>query len=604
MKETNQPTSIEIKRDFDLTPLTTFGLKVKARYFAEFSGLNQLIALTRTPEFIDNEIFCMGGGSNLFFQDNYAGFVIHSTIKGIKRYDKDSENVFAIVGSGEKWSDFVDWTLSQGLAGVENLAGIPGEVGAAPIQNIGAYGMEASDSIHNVECFDLRDNKTVVFQNSECKFGYRDSIFKNEAKGRYVVLRVSFKLKNSDKATVLNYGALKELSKQLPEPTIKDVADEILKIRNSKLPSPELLGNVGSFFKNPIVLRHYYEEYLKFADPNMPFYETDKPDFVKLPAGWLIEHAGLKGLKIGDAMVYPEQCLVIVNKGDATASDVGELVKTIINRVRERFGVVLEPEATVVDSSMRVTVLGSGTSKGVPEIGCACKVCRSTDEKDKRLRCSVLVEKADVKILIDVSPDFREQALRLDLYGLDAALITHSHYDHVGGIDDLRPFCINGSFPLFMKQDVSQDLHRRLDYCFKYPLYPGVPSFDIHEIDKEPFFIKGIKIVPISIYHGKLPILGYRIGDFAFITDAKTIPDEEFEKLEGLKVLIINALRDRSHIAHFSVDEALEAIERIKPEKAYLIHFNHEIGLHADIKKRLPENVYPCYDGMTITVNK
>ena len=253
-------------------------------------------------------------------------------------------------------------------------------------------------------------------------------------------------------------------------------------------------------------------------NPDIPYYETEDPYYVKIPAGWLIEHAGLKGFSVGGAEVYPKQCLIIANKDNATATDVISVMEHVQKEVLRQFGVTLQPEVNIIDTTIKVTILGSGTSKGIPEVGCYCPVCRSNDPKDKRLRCSALIETRGLKLLIDVSPDFRQQALTADITTLDAALITHNHYDHVGGFDDLRPFCAGGKFPIYLRKDVNEDLHRRLDYCFRDSLYPGVPSFDMFEIEDVPFMIKGVKITPINVLHGKLPIVGYRIGDFAYVT--------------------------------------------------------------------------------------
>lgn len=588
----------------DLTPYTTFGIPAKAKLFAEYSTIQDLVRIFRSEEFRNNEVLHIGGGSNLLFVNDFDGLVLHSAIKGIVRYQKDEEHIFAIASAGEKWTDFVDWCIASGLGGVENLAGIPGEVGASAVQNVGAYGVEAKDVIHNVECFDSFTGKTVVFTNEECRFGYRDSMFKHEGKGRYFVLRVSFRLRNSDIATNLGYGPLKDLANRLGHaPTIKETADEIVKIRNSKLPDPAEIGSAGSFFKNPVVSSYFFKEEMKAHESDIPFYTVDEHR-VKIPAGWLIEHAGLKGFRIGGAEVYPKQCLVIANTGGATAKDVTEVAKHVIDTVRSKFGVRLRPEVNFIDTSMEITILGSGTSKGVPEIACACKVCRSESSFDKRQRASALVRTHGLDILIDASPDLRQQARNLDLYNIDAVLITHSHYDHVGGIDDLRPLCADGALPLYMREDVKEDLGKRLDYCFRSNLYPGVPALNRIVVDGDhPFMVNGLKVIPINIMHGKLPILGYRIGDFAYITDAKYIPEDEFEKLIGLKVLVINALREREHFAHLSVREALEIIDRVKPEEAYLTHFNHEIGFHEDIEKRLPPHVHPCYDGLTIKID-
>lgn len=621
------------QHDKDITRFTTFGIPVKAKLFAEYSSLKELTKISRTEEFLNNNVLHIGGGSNLLFMQDFDGLVLHSNMKGITRYEKDEETIYAIAAAGEKWTDFVDWCIDAGLAGVENLAGIPGEVGASAVQNIGAYGAEAKDVIYTVECFDTITRQPVTFYNEKwlyqeldtannetdrqqleekikelrkqkrlCEFGYRDSFFKHEGKGLFYVLRVSFRLKKSQFADNLNYAPIKKYVEELGRvPTTKELADEVIRIRNQKLPDPEVIGNAGSFFKNPIVNRYFYEEQMLGLDPDIPCYSVDE-HHVKVPAGWLIDHAGLKGYKIGGAEVYPKQCLVIANDGTATAGDVKQLSDHIIDTVLEKYAVVLRPEVNIIDTDIEVIVLGSGTSKGIPEVACACRVCRSTSPFDKRLRASVLIKTHGMDILIDASPDFRQQALTNKIYFLDAALITHQHYDHVGGMDDFRPYCANGNVPIYLRPNVNADLHRRLDYCFRDNPYPGVPTFDMHEISDQPFYINGLKVVPVSVMHGKLPIVGYRIGDFAYITDAKTIPEEEIEKLYGLKVLIVNALRQREHFAHFSVEEALALINRVKPEEAYLTHFNHEIGLHTEVEAMLPPHVHPCYDGLTLTI--
>lgn len=591
---------IDIIENKDITSLTTFGIPVKARYFAEYSSERELLAISRREEFLNNEVLHIGGGSNLLFLNDFNGLVLHSTIKGIKEYRKDDDTVYAIAGAGEKWTDFVEWCLARNLAGVENLAHIPGEVGASAIQNVGAYGVEAKDVIHTVECFDTLSRKTVIFTNEECEFGYRDSLFKHDdVRGRYYVLRVSFKLNPDGKARHLDYGPLRSLEEKLGrEPSIREVAEEITEVRKNKLPEPGETGSAGSFFKNPVVSTHFYEK-MKEEYPDMPGYPAGE-GLTKLSAAWLIDHAGMKGYKIGGAEVYKKQPLVIVNAGDATAADVRRLADEVVLRVRSNFYVTLKPEVNFIDTSITVTVLGSGTSKGVPEIGCVCRVCSSEDPHDKRLRASVLVETRGLRLLIDPSPDLREQALRLRLADIDAVLVTHSHYDHVGGFDDLRPFCGNFNLPIYLRKDVDEDLHRRLDYCFREHPYPGVPTFDMHDVGDEPFYINGLKIIPVEVMHGKLPILGYRIGNFAYVTDAKRISDVEKEKLEDLDVLIINSLRDKPHFAHFSYAEAIEMIKELKPKRAYLTHFGHEAGLHTELEARCPENVKPSYDGMVI----
>lgn len=593
-----------IQHNFDITHLTTFGIPVKTKIYAEYSSVAELIKLSRSEEFLNNEVLHIGGGSNLLFINDFNGMIIHSAIKGISEYRKDDNTVFAIVGAGEKWTDFVDWCVEKGYAGVENLAHIPGEVGASAIQNVGAYGVEAKDVIFSVEAFDIETRKVITLTNQQCRFAYRDSIFKHDAKGRYFIVRVSFKLTPSTKAVNLNYGPLKSLEEKLGhKPSIKDVHQEITAIRSAKLPDPNDIGSAGSFFKNPVVDRSLFEKTIHKNNPDIPFYNIDDNN-VKLPAGWLIEHAGLKGFQIGGAKVFEKQCLVLTNHNNASGSDVVNLCNHIRKTVLKKYGVILHPEVNFIDTNINITFLGTGTSKGVPEVACKCPVCTSNDEHDKRLRSSIIVNTHGLNLLIDASPDFRYQALKHDIISLDATLITHSHYDHVGGIDDLRPFCsdFDNKLPLFVKNDVNEDLHRRLDYCFRQQPYPGVPTFDIRIIPDVPFYFKGLKITPIFVNHANLPIVGFRIGDFAYITDAKTIDEREMEKLYGLKLLVINALRYEDHFSHLTVDEALRIVDELKPQQTLFTHMNHDIGLHKNVNANLPANVQLAYDGLSVSV--
>lgn len=251
---------------------------------------------------------------------------------------------------------------------------------------------------------------------------------------------------------------------------------------------------------------------------------------------------------------------------------------------------------------MEIEFLGTGTSTGIPQIGCSCNVCHSTNHKDKRLRTSVIVRTKGVNLLIDCGPDFREQILRASSHDIDALLITHSHYDHVGGIDDLRPYCSKAPFNIFCRKDVIVDLHNRIPYCFKEHPYPGVPSLELKEIELQPFFINGIEIKPLNILHYRLPILGYKIENMAYITDAKEIPEETINTLKGIDTLIINALRIKPHISHLSLSESLKIIEKIAPRQAYLIHLSHDMGLHDDVSNILPSNVNIAYDTQTINI--
>ena len=252
---------------------------------------------------------------------------------------------------------------------------------------------------------------------------------------------------------------------------------------------------------------------------------------------------------------------------------------------------------------MKIKFLGTGTSTGVPEIGCRCEVCTSRDIKDRRLRASVLINIESVNILIDCGPDFRQQILSESFTKMHGVLLTHEHYDHMGGLDDLRPFAKLGDLEIYSSAITLNALRKRMPYSFSEYRYPGVPVLNLHEIDPDKtFIIEGIEIQPVNIMHYKLPILGYRIKNFAYLTDVKIIPDEEFQKLEGLDTLVITALRTGEHVAHLNLSEALKLIEKIAPRRAYLTHMSHQIGLHEEVQKILPENVFLSYDGLEIEV--
>ena len=258
---------------------------------------------------------------------------------------------------------------------------------------------------------------------------------------------------------------------------------------------------------------------------------------------------------------------------------------------------------------MKVTILGTGTSTGVPQIGCRCAVCTSTDPHDRRLRCSAIVEVDDWtspdgvrRILIDCGPDFREQMLSIDFKRLDAILITHEHYDHVGGLDDLRPFSIFGNVVVYAESYCAQHLRERIPYCFtpKEKRYPGVPSIDLEEIEaRVPMRVGGVEVLPLRVMHGDLPILGFRIGPFAYVTDMKTIPDEDANQLIGVRKLILNGLRHESHPTHQTIEEAVDFVHRIGDPETWLIHMSHHIRPHAIEEQSLPPHVHLAYDGQT-----
>lgn len=254
---------------------------------------------------------------------------------------------------------------------------------------------------------------------------------------------------------------------------------------------------------------------------------------------------------------------------------------------------------------MKLTFLGTGTSTGVPQLGCSCKVCTSDNPLDTRSRTSAVVDAGGSQLLIDCGPDFYQQMLRHDRTGHpDMLMLTHQHTDHMGGLDDLRPFCTGDGFPIYCSREVADDIKRRIPYSFAENPYPGVPHFDIHEIEPYvPFFFNGIEITPLRVIHGKLPILGFKIGkNLAYITDASELPERTIEELKGINTLVINALRQQPHHSHMSLAQALAVIEKIKPGVAYLTHISHQLGRHTEVERTLPNNVSLAYDGLHISI--
>ncbi|MGC4020767.1 MAG: MBL fold metallo-hydrolase [Cyclobacteriaceae bacterium] len=253
---------------------------------------------------------------------------------------------------------------------------------------------------------------------------------------------------------------------------------------------------------------------------------------------------------------------------------------------------------------MKVTFLGTGTSQGVPVIGCECEVCRSLDYRDKRLRVSVLIEIDGKNIVIDTGPDFRQQMLREHVKRLDAVLLTHSHKDHIAGLDDVRAFNFlqKSGMPIYGTAKTLEQVKREYYYAFDGERYPGTPVLDIHEIDESVFETIGIKITPLPVLHLRMPVLGFRIGDFSYITDAKSIPDATFEKLKGTKILVINALQKESHISHFTLAEAIAIAQKVNALQTYFTHISHKMGLHQDVTKELPVRVALAHDGLALTL--
>jgi len=252
--------------------------------------------------------------------------------------------------------------------------------------------------------------------------------------------------------------------------------------------------------------------------------------------------------------------------------------------------------------NLKVTFLGTGTSQGVPVVACSCKVCRSTDSNDKRLRASVLIEVDSNIIVIDAGPDFRQQMLRANVTELTAILLTHEHYDHIAGLDDIRAFNWVQKRPtdIYAEHRVLQSVKQIFSYVFASEKYPGIPQMTLHEVDEKPFQIGKTEIIPIRCFHFKLPVLGYRIGNFAYLTDIKTITNNELLKLSGLDVLVVNALRKESHISHLTLNEALALISKVNPRKAFITHISHQMGTSKEVSLELPKNVFLAYDGLEL----
>jgi UDP-N-acetylmuramate dehydrogenase len=337
----------EIKEKFSLHQFNTFHLEASARYFTEVNSAEQMRELISSGMLNQNPLLLLGGGSNLLFTGNFKGIAVHIVNKGIEILSRNNDTVLVKAAAGENWHDFVTYCVNHGFGGIENLSLIPGNVGSCPIQNIGAYGVEVKDCIHSVEAIDVVTGETRNYTSAECRFGYRNSIFKHELQGKVVIWSVIFELKLNPEVH-LEYGAIKHelASMQIDNPGISDVSKAVCAIRQSKLPDPLLIGNAGSFFKNPAVEQKQAEKLLE-AFPKMVSFPTDT-NKVKLAAGWMIEQCGWKGFREGDAGVHESQALVLVNYGNATGQNILTLAHRIQNSVYDRFGVKLEMEVNVI----------------------------------------------------------------------------------------------------------------------------------------------------------------------------------------------------------------------------------------------------------------
>lgn len=336
-----------IQENIDLASMTTFGVPALVRYYGTFSSIDDLKKMVQWSQDQSVSYFCLGGGSNVLFVGPYEGLVIHNEIKGRIKTNETSDTVYLTVGAGENWSDLVTYCVEQGWGGAENLSLIPGTVGAAPIQNIGAYGVEVKDIIRKVQVFDTTLMKEVSLTPAECQFGYRDSIFKKSAQGRFIVTAVDFAF---DKNPILRtqYGTIdNELKKmKVLGPKLADVARAVIAVRQAKLPDPKVLGNAGSFFKNPVIPMNQYENLKKFHSAMVAF--PEKEGFKKIAAGWLIENVGLKGYTEGPCGVHKDQALVLVNYGGATGLQILNIANKVKKMVYERFQIELEMEVNLI----------------------------------------------------------------------------------------------------------------------------------------------------------------------------------------------------------------------------------------------------------------
>ncbi|MBX2965958.1 MAG: MBL fold metallo-hydrolase [Cyclobacteriaceae bacterium] len=251
---------------------------------------------------------------------------------------------------------------------------------------------------------------------------------------------------------------------------------------------------------------------------------------------------------------------------------------------------------------MKITFLGTGTSQGVPVIGCGCVVCISLDFRDKRLRSSIHIKTTDTSIVIDTGPDFRQQVLREHITRLDGVLFTHAHRDHTAGLDDIRAFNFiqNMSMPVYGTTETLNQLKKDFAYIFGPKDYPGLPQISLHEIDETPFIFRSLHIMPLPVFHFKMPVFGFRIGTFSYITDCNHIPEQTLEKLNGTETLVLNALQHEQHISHFNLEQAIQMVEIIKPKQAYFTHISHKLGLHAEVSKQLPDNIKLAFDGLSL----
>ncbi len=331
---------------FSLKEYNTFGIDAKARFFVEIDSIKELQKVLTRTDFPRKIV--LGGGSNILLTDDIDALVVHVNLKGKEIVSETSDRAELKVMAGENWHQMVLWTLDKEYGGLENLSLIPGNTGTAPIQNIGAYGVELKDSFVSCEAIRIEDQKLVSFTKTECEFGYRDSHFKNEGKDKYIITSVTFSLTKKNHQLRTEYGAIEEQLKlkSITNPSIKDISNAVIAIRQTKLPDPKELGNSGSFFKNPLVSKPEFEVFIS-QYPEAPYYKVSDTVY-KIPAGWLIEQCGFKGKRFGDAGIHKKQALVLVNHGKATGKELLELADKIIEEVKDRFNITISPEVNII----------------------------------------------------------------------------------------------------------------------------------------------------------------------------------------------------------------------------------------------------------------
>ena len=339
---------LTIKENYSLREHNSFGLDVKARYFVEYESEEDLVKFLSETDTAGLPMFHIGSGSDLLFTKDYDGYLLHSAVRGVEVAGNDGDNAVLVVGAAEIWDDFVQWTISNGYYGLENMSLIPSEVGAAAVQNIGAYGAEAKDVIQMVEAIEIDTGKKVCFSNADCKYSYRQSKFKNEWRDKYVITYVTYRLSLTFQPNI-DYGNIRErLGGYTEKVTASILRNAIIDIRRAKLPDPKVQGNGGSFFMNPIIEEEQFKK-LKAKFPDLKYYEVASPDKLsyKIPAGWMIEQCGWKGKNVGPAGVHDKQALVLVNLGGAKGKDIIHLCEMIQRDVKTKFGVDIYPEVNI-----------------------------------------------------------------------------------------------------------------------------------------------------------------------------------------------------------------------------------------------------------------